>query len=85
MSVKKTTYPYGYIQKGNRYFWKSGPTTKYNQGFRSKKEVNEWIAQVHTQYGGIEWQNGFNIKFKLKQYPFELVNRLGEKVTSSDK
>lgn len=75
----KITSHYGYVQKGNRYFWKMGATTKFNQGFKSKKDCEDWINEKKDQYG-FDWRFGFMVKFKKFDYLFVLVDRYGKEV-----
>lgn len=68
-----------YIQKRNRYFWKNGATTKYNEGFRSKEECDIWINSKRDELL-FDWRCGFMVKFRKLEHPLILVNRKGEEV-----
>lgn len=70
---------YGYSQKGNRYFWRIGAKTKFNQGFKSKDDCEEWINKVRDKYG-FDWRAGFQIKFRQFDLPWTLVDRKGNEV-----
>ena len=70
---------HGYIQKGNRYFWKIGAETKFNQGFKSKQDCENWINKKKDEYG-LEWRVGFMVKFKKFDQPWVLVDRKGNDV-----
>lgn len=72
--------PYGYKQKRNRYFWQTGPTTRFNQGFRSKQNCEDWINSRREQYG-LDWRVGFMVKFKKFDHTFILVDRNGKEVS----
>lgn len=70
---------HGYIQKGNRYFWKIGAETKFNQGFKSKRDCDKWVDEKRIEYG-FEWRVGFMVKFKKFDQPWVLVDRKGNEV-----
>lgn len=70
---------HGYIQKGNRYFWKIGAKTKFNQGFKSKEDCDNWINEVREKYG-FDWRVGFMVKFKKFDETWVLVTRKGDEV-----
>lgn len=77
--MSKQAFQYGYIQKGNRYFWRVGDTTHFNQGFKSKNDCDEWINQVRDKYY-FDWRVGFVVKFRLFDDPYYLVDRKGNEV-----
>jgi hypothetical protein len=70
---------HGYIQKGNRYFWRIGAKTKFYQGFKSKDDCDKWINEVRDKYG-FDWRVGFIVKFKKFDEPWTLVTRKGDEV-----
>lgn len=73
------TNMYGYLQKGNRYFWKIGANTNFQYGFKSKQDCDNWINEVRDRYL-FDWRVGFMVKFRKFEQPFILVNRRGEEV-----
>jgi hypothetical protein len=70
---------HGYEQKGNRYFWRIGAKTKFNQGFKSKDDCDEWINKVRDKYG-FDWRVGFQVKFNQFDLPWTLVDSKGVEV-----
>ena len=70
---------HGYIQKGNRYFWQVGAATKFDQGFKSKEDCDNWINAKRESYG-LDWRVGYMVKFKKFHYSWLLVDRKGNEV-----
>ena len=56
--MTNTWTPYGYKQKGNKYFFKNKST---KTGFKSQREINEWLKEWLEDYS-IE-RKGNKIKF----------------------
>jgi hypothetical protein len=70
---------YGRFQKGNRYFFKIGDKIYFDQGFKSKKDCNEWIESVRDLYL-FNFRIGFSISFRRFDNLFILVDRKGNMV-----
>lgn len=66
---------FGYVQKSNRYYWKVNGEIELNQGFKSRKQCNEWLE---TKRQSIDWRVGFLVKFKGIANAWELVDRYGK-------
>jgi hypothetical protein len=66
---------FGYVQKSSRYFWKINEEIEMAQGFKSKKQCNEWLE---IKYSDIDWRVGFLVKFKGLSNAWELVDRYGK-------
>lgn len=63
-----------------RYRLATGPTTYYNgRGFRSRAEVDAWLAQQVEKYG-LDWRSGYFVKLRGFAHPFRIVTNAGKEL-----
>lgn len=63
-----------------RYRLKCGPTTYHNgRGFRSKAEVDGWLARLIEKYG-LEYRVGYYVKLIGFECPFSIVTTAGDEL-----
>ena len=68
---------FGYVQKSNRYYWKVNGEIELNQGFKSRKQCDDWL-ELKQEQSQIDWRVGFLVKFKGLSIAWELVDRYGK-------
>lgn len=62
------------LQKGCRWFVKKGATTRYDRGFRSKGEADQWIATFREV---MDWRAGYVFKLRDDSEIIEIRDRTG--------
>jgi hypothetical protein len=70
---------YGYNQSGNRYYWKRGATKNFTQGFKSRQDAKNWIAEERKEYN-LDWTVGFTIKLKNEDTHWILEDKIGNEI-----
>lgn len=62
-------------EKGCRYFLRSGPTTKFNRGWRTKAEVDAWLDDLRPS-----WRVGYMFQLSSADSICYVVKRNGQTV-----
>jgi len=65
------------LQNHCRYFIRYQATTKFNRGFKSKKEINKWLKNLFEKYS-LEWRVGYLIKLRCLDSEFEILDKRGK-------
>lgn len=63
----------------SRYFLRCGPTTNYERGFRSRDEVDRWLAH-EIEVHGLDYRVGYYVKFRSMEEAFSVVKKDGEEL-----
>ena len=74
--ISKSGFTFGLVplQKGCRWFVRYGATTKYDRGFVSKSEADDWIKALGHH---VDWRSGFAFQLKGDPYQVAVVDRKG--------
>lgn len=62
-------------QSRARYFVRRGATTKFNRGFRNKKELDNWFDALHA-CGALDWRVGNLFRLRGDDLDMEIVGRM---------
>src|SRR5690554_2860293 len=63
------------LQGNCRWFVRRGDTVKYERGFRSKQDANNWINAFGER---LDWRAGFTFRLKGDTTHMEIVSRQGD-------
>lgn len=58
-----------------RWFVRRGATTRYDRGFRSKSDANNWINALGTR---LDWRAGFVFRLRGDDTDVMIVDRAGD-------
>lgn len=66
------------IQSRCRWFVQRGATTKFDRGFRSKQDANNWI----NSFTNLDWRAGFVFRLRGDNIDMSIVDRNGVVATN---
>lgn len=58
-----------------KWFVRMGSTTKYNRGFRTKMQANDWINELGSR---VIWRTGYVVRLRGVDQDLAIVNRQNE-------
>ena len=69
----------GYVQPGNRYFWKINDEVHFEAGFKSKEDFDNHYNE-HWKRRDVEWRAANLVKFYGEPKHWTLVDKNGKHI-----